>query len=118
MSVPKIDRPAIRNLLNRGVIYLYILKILKDNPLCWRERMRKILKEQYNVNKAGSSLFCATTILSKFGYIKQQDEIRGGVGKPRKPYVLTEKGEKLLEAGIYFLERSLKKLSPNVYKKL
>ncbi|BAD85683.1 transcription regulator, PadR-like family [Thermococcus kodakarensis KOD1] len=99
----------LQNKITKEVLWLYILRLLKERPMYAYELKEKI-KEAFNFEPATVSSYVVLYKLEKEGYVTSEWQETTG-GKPaRKYYKLTPKGEELLKEGINFLEETLKKL--------
>jgi len=95
--------------ITKEVLWLYILRLLKERPMYAYELKEKI-KEAFNFEPATVSSYVVLYKLEKDGYVTAEWQ-ESQTGKPsRKYYRLTPEGERLLEEGISFLEETLKKL--------
>ncbi|MCD6373540.1 MAG: helix-turn-helix transcriptional regulator [Thermococcus sp.] len=95
--------------ITKEVLWLYILRLLKERPMYAYELKEKI-KEAFDFEPATVSSYVVLYKLEKDGYVTAEWQ-ESQTGKPsRKYYRLTPKGEKLLEEGISFLEETLEKL--------
>jgi PadR family transcriptional regulator PadR len=95
--------------ITKEVLWLYILRLLKERPMYAYELKQKI-KETFGFEPATVSSYVVLYKLEKEGYVTAEWQ-ESGTGKPlRKYYKLTPEGEKLLEEGITFLEDILSKL--------
>ncbi|WP_456368959.1 PadR family transcriptional regulator [Thermococcus sp.] len=99
----------LRNKVTKEVLWLYILRLLRERPMYAYELKEKI-KEAFNFEPATVSSYVVLYKLEKDGYVSAEWQETTS-GKPaRKYYKLTPKGEELLNNGIEFLEEMLKKL--------
>lgn len=100
-----------QNKITKEVLWLYILRLLKERPMYAYELKEKI-KEAFSFEPATVSSYVVLYKLEKEGgYVTSEWQETTGGGKPaRKYYKLTPKGEELLKEGINFLEETLKKL--------
>lgn len=95
--------------ITKEVLWLYILRLLKEKPRYAYELKQKI-KDTFGFEPATVSSYVVLYKLEKEGYVTAEWQ-ESEAGKPlRKYYKLTPKGEKLLEEGIAFLESILSKL--------
>ncbi len=99
----------LRRKITKEVLWLYILRLLRERPMYAYELKQKI-KETFGFEPATVSSYVVLYKLEKDGYVTaewQEQEM----GKPsRKYYKLTDDGERLLEEGIKFMEDILEKL--------
>ncbi len=99
----------LREKLTKEVLWLYILSLLKERPMYAYELKSKI-REKFGFEPATVSSYVVLYKLEKEGYVTSRWQ-ESETGKPsRKYYELTEKGRKLLEEGIKFIEDTLEKL--------
>ncbi len=95
--------------ITKEVLWLYILRLLKERPMYAYELKEKI-KEAFKFEPATVSSYVVLYKLEKDGYVTAEWQ-ESQTGKPsRKYYRLTPEGERLLEEGIHFLEETIKKL--------
>ncbi|MDI3474937.1 MAG: PadR family transcriptional regulator, regulatory protein PadR [Thermococcaceae archaeon] len=95
--------------ITKEVLWLYILRLLKERPMYAYELKEKIRKT-FNFEPATVSSYVVLYKLEKDGYVTAEWQ-ESQSGKPsRKYYKLTPEGEKLLAEGIKFLEEMLEKL--------
>ncbi len=95
--------------VTKEVLWLYILRLLKERPMYAYELKEKI-REAFNFEPATVSSYVVLYKLEKEGYVTAEWQ-ESQTGKPsRKYYKLTPEGKKLLDEGIAFLEETLKKL--------
>jgi PadR family transcriptional regulator PadR len=99
----------LRNKITKEVLWLYILRLLKERPM-YAYELKERIKEAFNFEPATVSSYVVLYKLEKEGYVTAEWQ-ESQTGKPsRKYYKLTPEGEKLLEEGIAFLEDTLSKL--------
>ncbi|ASJ06598.1 PadR family transcriptional regulator [Thermococcus pacificus] len=99
----------LRNKITKEVLWLYILRLLKERPM-YAYELKERIKEAFNFEPATVSSYVVLYKLEKEGYVTAEWQ-ESQTGKPsRKYYRLTPEGEKLLEDGIAFLEDMLSKL--------
>ena len=99
----------LREKMTKEVLWIYILSLLKERPMYAYELKNKI-KEKFGFEPATVSSYVVLYKLEKDGYVTSKWQ-ESETGKPsRKYYGLTEKGRKLLEEGINFIENILEKL--------
>ncbi|ASJ02263.1 PadR family transcriptional regulator [Thermococcus profundus] len=99
----------LRGKITKEVLWLYILRLLKERPMYAYELKQKI-KEAFGFEPATVSSYVVLYKLEKEGYVTAKWQ-ESKTGKPsRKYYELTPEGEKLLEEGVEFLEETLSKL--------
>ena len=99
----------LKNKITKEVLWIYILRLLKERPMYAYELKNKIM-ESFDFEPATVSSYVVLYKLEKEGYVTAEWQ-ESGTGKPaRKYYRLTPKGEKLLEEGLAFLEEMVKKL--------
>lgn len=95
--------------MTKEVLWLYILSLLKDRPM-YAYELKNRIKERFGFEPATVSSYVVLYKLEKGGYVTSKWH-ESETGKPsRKYYELTEKGKKLLEEGISFIEDMLQKL--------
>jgi len=95
--------------ITKEVLWLYILRLLKERPMYAYELKEKI-KEAFDFEPATVSSYVVLYKLEKDGYVTAEWQ-ESHTGKPsRKYYRLTPEGERLLEEGISFLEETIEKL--------
>jgi len=95
--------------ITKEVLWMYILRLLKDRPMYAYELKNKI-RESFGFEPATVSSYVVLYKLEHGGYVTSEWQ-ESGTGRPsRKYYKLTDRGEKLLEEGIKFMEELLKKL--------
>ncbi|ACS34459.1 PadR family transcriptional regulator [Thermococcus gammatolerans] len=101
--------------VTKEVLWLYILKLLKERPM-YAYELKQEIKKAFGFEPATVSSYVVLYKLEKDGYVKAKWQ-EGLSGKPsRKYYELTPQGEKLLEEGLAFLEETLSKLKGNPKK--
>ena len=99
----------LRNKITKEVLWLYILRLLKERPM-YAYELKERIKEAFEFEPATVSSYVVLYKLEKEGYVTAEWQ-ESQTGKPsRKYYKLTPKGEKLLEDGIAFLEGMVSKL--------
>ncbi|ASJ08626.1 PadR family transcriptional regulator [Thermococcus siculi] len=99
----------LRNKITKEVLWLYILRLLKERPM-YAYELKERIKEAFNFEPATVSSYVVLYKLEKEGYVTAEWQ-ESQTGKPsRKYYKLTPEGEKLLEDGIAFLEDMVSKL--------
>ncbi len=99
----------LRNKITKEVLWLYILRLLKERPM-YAYELKERIKEAFNFEPATVSSYVVLYKLEKEGYVTAEWQ-ESQTGKPsRKYYKLTPEGEKLLEDGIAFLEDMISKL--------
>ncbi len=99
----------LKNKITKEVLWIYILRLLKERPMYAYELKNKIM-ESFDFEPATVSSYVVLYKLEKEGYVTAEWQ-ESETGKPaRKYYRLTPKGEKLLEEGLAFLEEMVKKL--------
>ncbi|ASJ11869.1 MULTISPECIES: PadR family transcriptional regulator [Thermococcus] len=99
----------LKNKITKEVLWLYILRLLKERPM-YAYELKERIKEAFNFEPATVSSYVVLYKLEKEGYVTAEWQ-ESETGKPsRKYYRLTPEGEKLLEEGIAFLENMLSKL--------
>jgi DNA-binding PadR family transcriptional regulator len=103
--------PIIGSLLQRGLVHLLILRILLDEGECWKTRIQKILYDRYGISEGSGSMTLKLLLQEKKGYIEKVRVEGRGRGQPRKIYRITEKGRRLLQEGVEFLDEALRMLN-------
>ena len=99
----------LRNKITKEVLWLYILRLLKERPM-YAYELKERIKEAFEFEPATVSSYVVLYKLEKEGYVTAEWQ-ESQTGKPsRKYYKLTPEGEKLLEDGIAFLEEMISKL--------
>ncbi|ANF22866.1 PadR family transcriptional regulator [Thermococcus sp. CX2] len=99
----------LKNKITKEVLWLYILRLLKERPM-YAYELKERIKEAFNFEPATVSSYVVLYKLEKDGYVTAEWQ-ESETGKPsRKYYRLTPEGEKLLEEGLAFLEMMLSKL--------
>ena len=99
----------LRNKVTKEVLWLYILRLLRERPM-YAYELKERIKEAFNFEPATVSSYVVLYKLEKDGYVTAEWQ-ESETGKPsRKYYKLTPEGEKLLEEGIAFLENMVSKL--------
>ncbi|WP_297091594.1 PadR family transcriptional regulator [Thermococcus sp.] len=99
----------LKNKITKEVLWLYILRLLKERPM-YAYELKERIKEAFNFEPATVSSYVVLYKLEKDGYVTAEWQ-ESETGKPsRKYYKLTPEGEKLFEEGIAFLENMLSKL--------
>ena len=99
----------LKNKITKEVLWVYILRLLKERPM-YAYELKQRIKEAFDFEPATVSSYVVLYKLEKDGYVTAEWQ-ESGTGKPsRKYYKLTPEGEQLLEAGLSFLEETLKKL--------
>ncbi|WP_297476919.1 PadR family transcriptional regulator [Thermococcus sp.] len=99
----------LRNKITKEVLWLYILRLLKERPM-YAYELKERIKEAFEFEPATVSSYVVLYKLEKEGYVTAEWQ-ESQTGKPsRKYYRLTPEGEKLLEEGIAFLQETLQKL--------
>jgi len=99
----------LRNKITKEVLWLYILRLLKERPM-YAYELKERIKDAFNFEPATVSSYVVLYKLEKDGYVTAEWQ-DSKTGKPsRKYYHLTPKGEELLKEGIIFLEDMLAKL--------
>ncbi|AEH24847.1 PadR family transcriptional regulator [Pyrococcus yayanosii] len=99
----------LRDKLTKEVLWLYILRLLKERPM-YAYEIKGLLKERFGFEPATVSSYVVLYKLEEEGYVTSEWH-ESEAGRPaRKYYKLTEKGEKLFEEGIKLIEDTLKKL--------
>ena len=106
----------LKNKITKEVLWLYILKLLRERPM-YAYELKQAIKNAFDFEPATVSSYVVLYKLEKDGYVKARWQ-EGTGGKPsRKYYELTPEGEKLLEEGLTFLEKTLSKLKENPTKR-
>jgi len=99
----------LKNKITKEVLWLYILRLLKERPM-YAYELKERIKEAFDFEPATVSSYVVLYKLEKDGYVTAEWQ-ESETGKPsRKYYRLTPEGEKLLEEGIAFLEGMIEKL--------
>ncbi|WP_297070170.1 PadR family transcriptional regulator [Thermococcus sp.] len=99
----------LRNKITKEVLWVYILRLLKERPM-YAYELKQHIREAFNFEPATVSSYVVLYKLEKDGYVTAEWQ-ESGTGKPsRKYYKLTPEGERLLEGGLNFLEETLRKL--------
>ena len=99
----------LKNKITKEVLWLYILRLLKERPM-YAYELKERIREAFNFEPATVSSYVVLYKLEKDGYVTAEWQ-ESETGKPsRKYYKLTPEGEKLFEEGIAFLEDMLSKL--------
>ncbi|ASA76978.1 MULTISPECIES: PadR family transcriptional regulator [Thermococcus] len=99
----------LKNKITKEVLWLYILRLLKERPM-YAYELKERIREAFNFEPATVSSYVVLYKLEKDGYVTAEWQ-ESETGKPsRKYYRLTPEGEKLFEEGIAFLEDMLSKL--------
>jgi len=99
----------LKNKITKEVLWLYILRLLKERPM-YAYELKERIREAFNFEPATVSSYVVLYKLEKDGYVTAEWQ-ESETGKPsRKYYRLTPEGEKLFEEGIAFLEGMLSKL--------
>ncbi len=99
----------LRNKITKEVLWLYILRLLKERPM-YAYELKERIKEAFEFEPATVSSYVVLYKLEKEGYVTAEWQ-ESQTGKPsRKYYTLTPEGEKLLQNGIEFLEEMVSKL--------
>jgi DNA-binding PadR family transcriptional regulator len=99
----------LKNKITKEVLWLYILRLLKERPM-YAYELKERIREAFNFEPATVSSYVVLYKLEKDGYVTAEWQ-ESETGKPsRKYYRLTPEGEKLFEEGIAFLENMLSKL--------
>lgn len=99
----------LRDKITKEVLWLYILKLLKERPM-YAYELKQEIKKAFGFEPATVSSYVVLYKLEKDGYVISRWQ-EGKSGRPsRKYYGLTPEGEKLLEEGISFLKKILLKL--------
>ncbi len=99
----------LRNKITKEVLWLYILRLLKERPM-YAYELKERIKEAFEFEPATVSSYVVLYKLEKEGYVTAEWQ-ESQTGKPsRKYYTLTPEGEKLLQKGIEFLEEMVSKL--------
>ncbi|ASJ04064.1 PadR family transcriptional regulator [Thermococcus barossii] len=99
----------LKNKITKEVLWLYILRLLKERPM-YAYELKERIREAFNFEPATVSSYVVLYKLEKEGYVTAEWQ-ESETGKPsRKYYRLTPEGEKLFEEGIAFLENMLSKL--------
>ncbi|WP_297464974.1 PadR family transcriptional regulator [Thermococcus sp.] len=99
----------LRNKITKEVLWLYILRLLKERPM-YAYELKERIREAFNFEPATVSSYVVLYKLEKEGYVTAEWQ-ESQTGKPsRKYYKLTPEGERLLEEGIAFLESMVSKL--------
>ena len=99
----------LRNKITKEVLWLYILRLLKERPM-YAYELKERIREAFNFEPATVSSYVVLYKLEREGYVTAEWQ-ESQSGKPsRKYYKLTPEGEKLLEDGIAFLEDMVSKL--------
>lgn len=107
----KMEEPILRlrDKLTKEMLWMYILKLLKDRPM-YAYEIRNELKKRFGFEPATVSSYVVLYRLEEGGYVSSEWH-ESEAGRPsRKYYRLTEKGEKLLEKGIETIEDVLNML--------
>ncbi|WP_297500436.1 PadR family transcriptional regulator [Thermococcus sp.] len=99
----------LKNKITKEVLWIYILRLLKERPMYAYELKSKI-RESFKFEPATVSSYVVLYKLEKEGYVTAEWQ-ESETGKPaRKYYRLTPKGKELLREGLAFLEETVKKL--------
>ena len=89
--------------LTKEVLWIYILKLLKERKMYGYE-LRRELEKNFGFKPALITSYVVLYKLEKMGYVKS------GVIDKRRYYTITHEGIKLLDEGIWFIESILEKL--------
>jgi len=99
----------LKNKITKEVLWLYILRLLKERPM-YAYELKERIKEAFEFEPATVSSYVVLYKLEKDGYVTAEWQ-ESQTGKPsRKYYKLTPEGERLLAEGIAFLEDMVAKL--------
>ncbi|WP_297420001.1 PadR family transcriptional regulator [Thermococcus sp.] len=99
----------LRNKITKEVLWLYILRLLKERPM-YAYELKERIREAFEFEPATVSSYVVLYKLEKEGYVTAEWQ-ESHTGKPsRKYYILTPEGEKLLQEGVKFLEEMVSKL--------
>lgn len=93
----------LRNKTTKEVLWLYILRLLKEREL-YAYEIKPLLKERFGISPALVTPYVVLYRLEGEGYV----EARRSDNK--KYYRITRKGERLLEEGIAYLRSVIEKL--------
>jgi len=99
----------LKNKITKEVLWLYILRLLKDRPM-YAYEIKGEIERAFGFSPATVSAYVVLYKLEKDGYVEAFWK-EGETGKPaRKYYKITENGEKLLKEGLDFLYDIIEKL--------
>ena len=91
--------------INKGLLDIQLLRMIKSQPL-WGYRIKKKAKDELNIKLRHSALYPTLNLLEKKGYLKSERQQE--MGRPRKIYSITEKGENYLKTYYNILEEQLR----------
>ncbi|NPA48305.1 MAG: PadR family transcriptional regulator [Thermococci archaeon] len=99
----------LRGKITKEVLWLYILRLLKERPM-YAYELKQRIKNAFGFEPATVSSYVVLYKLEREGFVSASWR-ENETGKPsRKYYTLTPKGEELLREGVEFLEEVLNKL--------
>lgn len=81
--------------INKSLLDLQLLRMVRAQPL-WGYRIKKKAEEELNIKLRHGALYPTLNFLEKNGYLKSERQQK--VGRARKIYSITEKGENYLNS--------------------
>ncbi|MCW4019090.1 MAG: PadR family transcriptional regulator [Candidatus Bathyarchaeota archaeon] len=86
-----------KNLFRGAILETVLLTLIKDSPICGLHGYAMLLTmhKKYGVRLGPSSLYPTLNLMEKRGLIESSWEI--GLGKPRRQYRITRKGQNQLK---------------------
>jgi len=93
----------LRNKTTKEVLWLYILRLLKEREL-YAYEIKPLLRERFGISPALVTPYVVLYRLESEGYVEARRS------NNKKYYRITEKGERLLEEGIAYLRSLVDKL--------
>ncbi|MEM2917937.1 MAG: PadR family transcriptional regulator [Candidatus Altiarchaeota archaeon] len=98
----------LRRKITKETLWLYILALLKKKPMYAYEIPNEIERKfGFKIGKISS--YVVLYRLQSSGYVTSK--LNDKSGRPRRYYVITKKGEAILNEGISFVSNLLKKLN-------
>lgn len=98
------------NKLTKENLWLYILKMLVEGQM-YAYEINKKLEEKFGFSTATVTVYVVLYKMQREGLIRVREE-KSVLGRPdRKYYEITERGRKVFQEGIQFLEEVFRKLS-------
>lgn len=88
-------------------LWLYILTLLREKPL-YAYEIRDRIEERFRFGIGNMTAYLVLYRLESEDYVKTEWKIVDG--RQRKYYAITEKGRKVLDEGICFLEALVREL--------
>ncbi len=97
----------LKNKLTCENIWLYILRLLMENPM-YAYEIRKRIEDRFGFKIGEITAYIVLYKLAGSGYVRTEWKVEKG--RQRKYYKITEGGEKLLKEGIEFIDEMMRRI--------